>query len=252
LSKINLKTVENKVHKIRVKLHPSFLPKTEGTFMARTVNEASLTIDEICDSLVNRGGFTGNHDDLRSHSRLFIEEVIYQLFDGFGVDLDYFSLYPNIGGLFANERETRDKKKHPVSIRFRTNSKLRKLINNIEVSILGVADNSGYIARFYDCTEEAENSVFSPNNLFCITGHRIKIVGDDPDCGLYFVPVDDPSKALKVKHFAENSPTKIIGNAPKTDQRSNRLEIRTQFTGSSSIFLKTPRVIKSSFTIEIA
>jgi hypothetical protein len=35
-----------------------------------------------------------------------------------------------------------------------------------------------------------------------------------------------------------------------TGHSLNRIEIRTQFTGSGGIFLKTPRIITSGFVLE--
>jgi hypothetical protein len=86
--------------------------------------------------------------------------------------------------------------------------------------------------------------------MFVITGGKLKVAGDDPACGVYFVPVDDPSKAVKVEHLADNIPTKIIGKAPRTGYQNNRIEIRSQFTGSGTIFLKEPRVITGDFILE--
>ena len=72
----------------------------------------------------------------------------------------------------------------------------------------------------------------------------------DKSCGVYFVPKDDPSKAVKVTRLAENNPTKITGIAPKTESAQNSIVIRTQFTGSGTTLLKTPRIITSSFVLE--
>jgi hypothetical protein len=71
---------------------------------------------------------------------------------------------------------------------------------------------------------------------------------------VYLVPVDDPSKAVKITRIAENTQNRIIGVLPPagTGYSVNRIEIRTQFSGSSNTFLKTPRIITSSFTIEEA
>jgi hypothetical protein len=64
------------------------------------------------------------------------------------------------------------------------------------------------------------------------------------------VPVDDPASALKLTRIAENSPGKIIGVMHQsTGHGLNRLEIRTQYTGSAAM-LKTPRVITSGFVLE--
>jgi hypothetical protein len=38
--------VKEKMHKLRAKLYPSYLPGTEG-YIARTTNEASVNIEEL-------------------------------------------------------------------------------------------------------------------------------------------------------------------------------------------------------------
>jgi hypothetical protein len=97
------------------------------------------------------------------------------------------------------------------------------------------------------------NSIFIPGDQFVIQGHKIKVAGEDTGVGVYFVPVEDPSKAVKVAHLAENSPSKIIGAVPpSTGFNQNKIEIRTQYTGSGGTFLKTPRVITSAFILEEA
>ena len=128
---------------------------------------------------------------------------------------------------------------------------LRDLRNNIEVILDGYADTQGYIAEFIDVEAEASNTVFVPGDQFVITGHKIKVAGDDPAGGVYLVPVDPPNAGIKVKRLAENTSTKIIGIVPEsTGCIFNRVEIRTQFAGSANTFLKAPRIITSSFILE--
>jgi hypothetical protein len=81
------------LHRIRVKLYPNYLPQVEGAYIARTDNEASLTIEQVCAALKNRGGFTGNYDDLVEHVKQFLDEVVYQICDGFAVNLK--TAYPS-------------------------------------------------------------------------------------------------------------------------------------------------------------
>ena len=100
--------------------------------------------------------------------------------------------------------------------------------------------------------EHQANAAFASGDMFSITGYKIKIAGDDPSCGVYFVPVDDPSKAVKVTRMAENNPAKITGIAPVTEFARYNIVIRTQYAGSGTILLKTPRVITSRFIIEAA
>jgi hypothetical protein len=61
---------------------------------------------------------------------------------------------------------------------------------------------------------------------------------------------EDPSKAVKVARMGENTPIRVTGIAPDTGYLRNKIEVRTQFFGSLTNFLKTPRVIGSSFILE--
>ena len=129
---------------------------------------------------------------------------------------------------------------------------MKSLTKFIKVEIEGIANTNGYINEFIDFEEDSVNTLFVPGNQSAIHGYKIKIAGDDPTVGLYLVPVEDPSKAVKVTRIAENSAGKITCILPETHYMTNRLEIRTQFAGSGNTFLKVPRVITSSFTIDEA
>ena len=48
--------VHELLHRIRVKLYPNYLPHLAGAYIAGTDNEASLSIEEVCAALKNRGG----------------------------------------------------------------------------------------------------------------------------------------------------------------------------------------------------
>ena len=59
--------------------------------MARAKAEAPLFIENICAAAKNQGGFSGQYEDLVEHAQVFINEMIYQLLDGFSVQLEGFS-----------------------------------------------------------------------------------------------------------------------------------------------------------------
>ncbi len=157
------------LHKIRVKLYPNYLPKAEGSYIACTNNEATLSVSDICTTSINRGGFTDKYDDYVDHVNQFFEELVYQLLDGYAVNTGYFSLHPNIGGTFNSEKEVHDHKKHPITFRFRPLSKLRVLANKINVEIEGIADTNGYIMDFTDVGTGAVNETYTSGEEFVIT-----------------------------------------------------------------------------------
>ena len=247
----SISDLERVLHHIRVKLYPNYLSKG-GRYIARTANDKSLSVEDVCTILKTRAGFNGKYEELLENVRQYLDEVAYQLCDGFSVNNGYYCVYPNIGGTFDNVMDPYNAEKQPITFRFRTRAKLRHIVKNIDISIDGMANTSGFIDEFRDADEDSVNSIFVPGSQFVIRGHKIKIAGDNPECGLYFVPVLDPTKAVKVKRLAENSAKRIIGIAPDTEHSQNRLEIRTQFSGSANKFLKNPRIITSSFILEVA
>jgi len=200
----------------------------------------------------NRGGFLGSYENLIENIKQFFDECAYQLCDGFALNLGYYSVHPCIGGTFNSEKDAYDPKQNPISFRFRTRLPLRNLVKYIAVDITGVADGNAFIDEFIDRDEDSVNGIFAPGNMFCINGNKIKLAGNDPGCGVFFVPADDPSKAVKVTRIGENSASTVTGIAPDTHCRYNRIEIRTQYTGSAVTFLKAPRSIVSEFVLEEA
>ncbi|MDR2808619.1 MAG: DUF4469 domain-containing protein [Spirochaetaceae bacterium] len=239
-------------HNVKVRLHHNYLPHVEGAYIARTKSEASLSVEEICAALKNRGGFSGNYDDLVEYVKQFLDEVAYQLCDGFAVNTGYFSIHPNVGGTFDKVTEGHDAKKHPVTFRFHTRSPLRALAKHITIEVEGLADVQGYIDEFVDISTEAVNEALSPGGLFSIAGHKIKVVGDDPELGVYFVSAADAAQRVKVVgNLAENTASKVIGVIPALAAGAWKVEIKTQYSGGSKL-LKEPRTVefKEVLTVE--
>jgi hypothetical protein len=156
-----INTTDKILHHIRVKLYPNNFDhdRADGAYFARTVNDSTLGVTEICASMKERGGFSGNLEEAADHVRQFLDEMIWLLCDGFAVNTGYFSIHPKIGGTFRSPKET---------------------------------------------------------------------------------------------HDPENNPSRIIGICPYTNCSLNRIEVRTQFVGSATVFLKNPRVITGNFVLEAA
>jgi len=246
----NVYNVNEKMHKLRAKLYPNYLPGGDGTYIARTTNEDSVTLEDICAAMKNRGGYNGSYEDAVRIVRHFHQEMARQLCDGFSVNNGFFSIRPNIVGIFRSEKETYNPERHSLSFRFHALKALRDLRNKIDVVIDGSADVQGYIAEFVDTDENSINGLYVPGDQFIINGHKIEVAGDDSETGVFFVPVDDPARAVRAARIAENTASRIIGIAPKTGSIHNRIEIRTQYTGSTTSPSKTPHVIASAFILE--
>jgi len=237
-------------HNIRVKLYANNLKNVEGAYIARTVNERTISIEDVCRNMKTRGKVTGNDEYLVINLRQYYDEVAHLLCDGYAVTNGYYTVYPNIGGSFNSVNEAHDYEKHPIDFRFSACVKLRELAKNITVNVEGLADASGYIDTFTDYDANSVNDVFAPGHQFAIHGSKIKIAGESPDNGVYFVPAEDLSRAVKVTRIGENTQAKVTGIVPEVGHGLYRIEIKTQYSGATNTPLKKSRAITSTFTIE--
>jgi hypothetical protein len=232
------------LHRIRARLYPNYLTTLEGAYIARTDEEATLSVEEVCAAMKNRGGFTGEYEDAVEYNRLFMKEAVYQLCDGFAVNFGgFFTLRPRIGGTFKSAVEPWNRDKHPVRFSFHTLKALRDITGRIEVVIDGVHDGSGYVAEFTDVSTGAVDETLTPGGMFTVEGHKLKIAGSHPDNGVYFVDAGNPENREKAdEHYAENTSAKIIGQIPGLAAGQWKLQIVTQFSSGSTL-TKDPRTI---------
>lgn len=244
------KDLDPVMHRIRAKLHANNLPNVKGKYIARTNNQKMLSVEDVCAALVTRGGFDGEYTRLVDYVQKYLDEVAYQLCDGYAINNGYYAIWPNIGGTFESPNESHDSRKQPVSFRFGMRSQLQRLTDSIKVEIDGLAETSAYIDSFIDNESENADGQYRPGHMFTLSGRKIKILGDEQNCGLYFVPVDDPERAVKVSRISKNYPACVSGIAVDTGFPHNRLEIRTQFSASSGSPLKTVRTITSPFIVQ--
>jgi hypothetical protein len=234
-------------HRIRVKLYPSRLARFAGKYLARTVSERMLTIEDICAAAKERDGYAGTIEDMIKYTVLFLDEAFYQLGNGFAVNLKYFSAHINVGGVFDRELRGVPPVKPEIGCRFRARAPLRRLEKRIEVYVVGAAGSGAYIDEFYDFATETTNKVVSPGEAFLIVGGKIKVVGDRDKTGVYFTSQDDTVKVTG--NLLDNQRAKIIGRIPPLPPgKVWTLEVRTQYTSSGNP-LKEVRVIQSEFTL---
>ena len=195
-----------------------------------------------------RGGFTGDYDYLVMCVKRFFNEAAYQLCDGFAVDTGFFSVHPVVGGYFDTADGDREPKKHPVTFRFRAREPLLRLAEHIAVEVQRPSAG-GNIDRFLDGESGTVNGTITPGGEFILCGDKIKVAGDNPEVGVYFVSQAEPSVRYKVaKRPLVNTRRKIISRAPPLPTGEYSIEVQTQYT-VGGINLHEPRTVTAGFTV---
>ncbi|WP_262487833.1 DUF4469 domain-containing protein [Epilithonimonas caeni] len=205
------------------------------------MSERSLSVKQICEAAVNRGGADVTAAAMEHATELFLKEMAYQLCDGYSINTGYFTAGTQIRGVFDSPTETFSNPKHSILFQFNQGEKLRAEIPNIEISILGVADATSAILQVKDVKSGTINDLLTPGRNLKISGSKIKVAGEDKANGIYFVNTDtDDRTQVELSDVVNNNPSELIIIVPILSAGTYRLEVVTQFT-SNSILLKEPR-----------
>lgn len=120
-----------------------------------------------------------------------------------------------------------------------------ELIENVPVYEFAVIDDVTGVST------QAINETLTPGGQFIVSGHKIKVAGDKPEVGVYFVSAADPSQRVKVAgHLAKNTETLVSGIIPALSAGRWKLEIVTQYSSMDN-FLKEPRTITLAYELTI-
>ena len=222
------------LHKIKAYLYDNLLTKDNpNDFIARTVSERSLSVKDICETAVNRGGADVTAAAMQHATDLFLKEMAYQLCDGYSVNTGWFTAGTQIRGVFDSPMETFNSQKHSILFQFNQGEKLRAEIPNIEINILGVADATSAVLQVKDVKSGTVNDLLTPGHVLKISGSKIKVAGEDKVNGIYFVNTDTNDRTqVELSDVVNNNPSELIIVVPALSAGKYNVEVVTQFAGN--------------------
>lgn len=220
------------LHTINAHLYENLLTKNDSAdYLARTISEESLNIKQICEAAVNRGGADISASAMEYAATLFLKEMAYQLFT---INTGYFTAGTKIRGVFNSLSETFDQNKHKILFQFNQGERMRAMIPDIQVNILGVAEKGSVIYQVTDMKSGSINNIISPGRNLKIKGKGIKLAGDHPDNGIYFVNSATNDKTIvPADDIIVNKASELIIIIPELQTGSYYLEVTSQYSGSN-------------------
>jgi hypothetical protein len=229
------------LHKIKAWLYENLLTPDHNDYVIRVISERTLNVKEICNAATSRGGADISEQAMEHAVNLFLTEMAYQLCDGYSINTGWFTAGPQVRGLVNSPTEQFNKDKHTLVFEFHQGSLLRKELENVTVEILGVAETGAMIAQVIDVKTGTVNDLLTPYHNLKIIGYKLKVVGDNPANGVYFI--DENSNRIQVdpSDIVINNPSELMIMIPSLSTGIYRLEVTTQFSGNSKSPLKTPR-----------
>jgi hypothetical protein len=228
--------MDNILHRVKANLYDNVLTDDPNDFVARVISERTLSTSDICKSAVTRGGAATSAESMEHNVTLFLKEMAYQLSDGYSVNTGYFTANTLIKGVFNSPTESFNTAKHSIIFQFNQGDTLRKGLPAIQVDIQGVADSSLWVEQVTDVKTGSVNDLLTPNRNLRIKGYKLKLVGDKPEVGVYFV---NEATAARTKvdptDVVTNNPSELVIVTPELAAGRYTLEVSNQYAGAATL-----------------
>jgi hypothetical protein len=230
-------------HKMKVRLYDNILTvDNPNDLFARVLTESPLGVDDISQSAVKRGGADISAAAMTHAVNLWLKEMGYRACDGFPVNTGWFTMHPVIKGVFNSPTAKFNNAEHTIMFELKQGSLLRKELASIDVQVLGVADTALFIAQVTDVKTGSINEMLTTNRNLRISGSKIRIAGDSPDNGVFFINVDTKERTMvDMSDVVNNNPSELIIVIPALRAGTYQVGITSQFTTGTGKTLKEPR-----------
>jgi len=221
---------------LKYSLIRNLLTDEAGNYTAKAQSSGSYDKEAIITDMLRRGSLL-TRTDILAVLNGFEESIANIIHDGGTVNTPLFNTSFSISGVFEGAVDNFDLKRHKVNVKFIKGI----LIRNAEAKV--IPEKTSAIApqlqilEVKDSVSGKVNERLTPGGVLQVWGNNIKIAGEHPDCGVYFV--HESGDTLKTQVIAQNKPKSFIVLIPMLSVGIYTLKVVTQFTNGH--LLKLPR-----------
>jgi hypothetical protein len=153
--------------------------------------------------------------------------------------------------VFKNVKDRYDRLRHAIYFMFTQGEILRQGLDGIEVEITGVGEAGAVIVEAVDVKTGSVNDRITPNRNLRIRGSKLKLAGEHPDVGVYFVS-ETTGEQIKVEadEIVDNKPSELVIIVPQLESGLYFVKVSTQFSSGSAL-LKEPRTVTFDKTLTV-
>lgn len=222
-------TIDNKEDKI-------LIPETVGSVSLSGIYKEMKTED------------TGLREETIRHVTDLFQRVVTRLvLSGYNVNTGLFYAAPKITGII--EQGKWNPEKNAIYVSITQGKQLREAIAKTHVQILGEKANRMYIAGSEDTSTRAEDGTCTPGRNLVLTGHMLKIAGNNSSVGVTLINSQGAETKLPEDMIVVNNPSQLIVLLPTNLEAGKyELKVTTQHSGGKNL-LKEPRSVSKVITV---
>jgi hypothetical protein len=125
----------------------------------------------------------------------------------------YFTASLHVKGVFDSAGEPYNPKKHTLLFEFHQGSLLRRELDEVNVSVAGVADTLLLPETVIDCTTGVLNETLTLGGIFDVKGFNLKFIPDEDDNGIFLTEAA-MGTVTKVAVVPTNTQQHLMGQVP--------------------------------------
>ena len=236
-------------NKLKGWLKPNELTADKTDFVCIIESFGSAAPKDIIQSLVDEGMELKPETVLDVITR-YNRKCAEFTFRGYNVNIGLVHMRPVVKGAFYDR--TWDAKRNSLYVSITQGADLRAAAADTTVEIMGEHPDPIAIFGITDLSTGKTDGVLTRGFNAELKGTYIRIVGDDPACGLYLRNAETGvDERLEQRFIAVNDPSRVMFIVPPTIAAGTyELRILTQFTGGNKT-LKQPRGVSLNYNVEI-
>jgi hypothetical protein len=229
---------------IVVELYDNPLTEREDDCYGRAIHLASVDEDVLIKRAISNG-YNGNAETMKSNYLAMEKEALQAVarseITKFG--LGYAEIIPL--GPFSSNAPLWNSEVNSLVPRISPIKKLRDMMKNIPVRVIGLAPDKSAISTVTDVASGKTNVCLTPGGMANIKGSRIRIAGDKPGIGLFLANQDTQTTVqVPVNSIGVNDPSNVIFVIPTDLEAGNYLlSIVTQTGSNNKQLLANPKTI---------
>ena len=233
---------------LKYSLVENVLTERPDDLSAQTHSMGSLDREAIMTRMLQKGTLL-TRTDIVAVLNNFEETIADALLNGYTVNLPLFNTSFSISGVFESAMDSFDGNRHKLNINLTKGILLRNAEKNVKLEKTAARAPQPTIQEVRDSVSGVVNERLTASGVVELRGYNLRIDGDNPACGLWFV--DENGTETKATVIVENKPSRIMAMIPALNAGSYQVKVVTQYTGSAAL-LKTPKmmVFPKNLTVE--
>jgi len=223
---------------LKYSLVENLLTERPDDYSAQTHSIASLDKEAIISRMLQRGTSL-TRTDILAVLNSFEETVVDLHLQGYTITHPLLNTSFSISGVFESPMDSFDGNRHKLNINLTKGVLLREAEKNVKFEKTNSPAPQPQIQEVKDSVSGKVNEKLTAGGVVELRGYNLKIEGNDPSCGLWFVA--ENGQETKSGVLIDNRPSKIIAIIPELTDGNYQVKVATQFSGGGK-FLLVPKV----------